>query len=771
MTDVITIKASSTLANGVGAHVNILVDGQKVGSTYIGSTTSTYSFDTTLTPNTAHDIEVVYNNDTIINGQDRNLFLDSISINGQAVSATSSYETYNAPTQGTFASDGNMYWNGTAHFKLPASFFPSTSGTSSTGSSSSSGGTSTSGGTSSSGGTSTSGGTASSGGTSTSTTPTDKITINASSSLANGVGAHVDVIVDGQQIGSTYIGSTASNYSFNTTLAPNTAHDIQVVYDNDAVINGQDRNLFLNSISVNGQTVSATSSYETYNAPTAGTFASDGNMYWNGTADFKLPASMFGSSTGSTTTTGSSTGSTTTGSSTGSTTTTPGFYVSTTGSSSGDGSSAHPFSSLQQAVTATEGSSIKTIYVEGGTYNIKSTVTLGSADSGITIESAPGSQAVLDGGGASQPLIQLNGASNVTLEGLTFQNTGSANLNSAVYLNGASSNTIVDNHFANNGEGLLLAGSSNNTVSGNELDNSTTSAIEAKNQSNGNVFDSNVINGTGALNTKGGGFFLHGANNNTISHNLVENTAGMGIGIENWDNNTINVGNTITNNVVMNANDSSATNDSGAIYELGRSQANTQSVISNNYVGGTAPGTHIEGIYLDDYTDGVQVTNNIVTGTSSSSNAVQIHGGSNVTVQNNTFDLGANGQSAVLFQSTSATSVSAALPMTNDVVQQNIIASTSSSPSAYSNISGGTPTISGNFYSDQVNSNFQTNGFAQTNPQYGNADFVSPSTGNYNLGSGTGAYSVGFTQIDQSTMGPHPTTAHWYGTLGNMFTA
>jgi hypothetical protein len=437
--------------------------------------------------------------------------------------------------------------------------------------------------------------------------------------------------------------------------------------------------------------------------------------------------------------------------------------VSATGSSSGNGSASNPFSSLQQAISATQGSSTKTIYLEGGTYHLGSTVTLGSANSGITIESAPGAQAILDGGGASRPLVQLNGATGVTLQGLTFQNTGSGNLNSAVYLNGASGNKIIGNHFANNGEGLLLDnGSNSNTVSGNEVDNSSTSGIEVKNNSNSNVFDSNVINGTGALNTQGGGFFLHGANNNTISHNLVENTAGMGIGVENWDNSTINVGNAITNNTVMNANKSSATNDSGAIYELGRSQVDTKSVISNNYVGGTAPGSHIIGIYLDDYTDGVQVTNNIVTGTTSSGNAMQIHGGSNITAQNNIFDLGANGQSAVLFQSTGATSVSSALPMTNDVIKQNIIASSSSSPTAFSNISGGTPTISNNFYMDLINSNFQTGGLAQTGAHFGNAQFANEAGGNFALGSGSGATAIGFTSINQSTMGTHPTTVHWY---------
>jgi len=579
------------------------------------------------------------------------------------------------------------------------------------------------------------------------------ITFTASSTLAQKVGAHVNVFVDGQKIGSTYVGSTTATYTFTApNLALNTAHDIQIVYDNDTVIKGQDRNLHLNSISVDGKSYAATSPYEVYNATGQGSFASDGNMYWNGTAEFKLPASEFGGTLPSS----------------------PppppppppaGFYVSPTGSDSNNGSATTPFKTLAKALSAMEGSSTHTTYLEGGTYNLTSTLNLGTADSGMTIESAPGSKAVLDGGGSLSTLIQLSGASGVTLQGLTFQNTSTGSDSAAVTLRGAGSNHITGNLFSHTGEGVLLTqGSNNNTVSGNELDNSATSAVEVKNQSNGNTFDSNLVNGTGAIGTQGGGFFLHGANNNVISHNLVENTAGIGIGIENWDSNTINVGNSITNNIVQNTNTSSLSTDSGAIDELGRSQVDTKSVISGNYISGpntaASSGAHIVGIYLDDYTDGVQVTNNIVANTIS--NSVQIHGGSNVTVQNNIFDLGATGKSAILFQSTDAASTSTPLPMTNDVVKQNIIASSSSSPTAFDNYSGGTPTINNNFYMDLINSNFQTNGLAQTNAHYGNAQFANEAGGNYTLGSTSGAWAIGFTQIDQSIMGPHPTTAHWY---------
>jgi parallel beta-helix repeat protein len=571
------------------------------------------------------------------------------------------------------------------------------------------------------------------------------ITINASATLLNGVGAYIGVFVDGVRVGTAVVGAKTENFTFTAKFAAGVGHDIRVVYSNDRDLGGHDRNLTLNWIQVNGHRVAATSSYEVYHAAGQGNLASDGAMNWNGTAEFKLPASMFGGSAPPAPATG--------------------FYVSTTGSDSGDGSVAHPFATLGRAVTAMEQSgSIKATYLEGGTYKLGSTVNLGSKDSGMTIESAPGAKAVLDGNGSLSTLVSLNGASNVTLQGLTFQDTGKNA--AALSLSGASGNHIVGNLFSGAHEGILLAnGSSSNTVSGNELDNSGTSGIEDDGQSNSNTFDSNLINGAGAVGTTGGGIFVHGANNNVISHNQVENTAGMGIGLENWDSSTVNVGNKIIDNDIHNVGTSSQSVDTGAIYLLGRSDVNTQTTISGNDITSTlstANHPQIVGIYLDDLTSGVTVTNNIVANTVDHS--LQIHGGSNVTVENNIFDLGANSGSswgwdtAALFQSISGHG------MSNNVFSHNIIASTSSTPAAYSNLNGGTPTINDNFYMDLLNSHFQTFGtsLAETNAHYGNALFANEAAGNYNLASNSPAFAAGFTQINQSVMGLHPTTAHWY---------
>ncbi len=143
-------------------------------------------------------------------------------------------------------------------------------------------------------------------------------------------------------------------------------------------------------------------------------------------------------------------------------------------------------------------------------------------------------------------------------------------------------------------------------MSGSEIDNSVIARIEAKDGTNNNRFDGNLINGVQALGMQGGGFYLHAASNNTISHNLVENTGGVGIGLVNFDDTTINLGNTISFNTVLHTRQSTAY-DSGSIYVLGCSQVDTGTSINNNYVDDTGPGNHMIAVYLDDFASGITV--------------------------------------------------------------------------------------------------------------------------------------------------------------------
>ncbi len=92
----------------------------------------------------------------------------------------------------------------------------------------------------------------------------------------------------------------------------------------------------------------------------------------------------------------------------------------------------------------------------------------------------------------------------------------------------------------------------------------------------GNVVSDNGVDGVEAQKTHGGGVFLHGVRDNRIKHNLIQDSAGFGIRILNWDDATINVANVIEDNVPRDT--ALTTTDSGAIYVLGGSGVDTEAV-------------------------------------------------------------------------------------------------------------------------------------------------------------------------------------------------
>jgi parallel beta-helix repeat protein len=449
------------------------------------------------------------------------------------------------------------------------------------------------------------------------------------------------------------------------------------------------------------------------------------------------------------------------------------LYISANGSdSSGNGSAAAPFATLARAQQAMEASATThTTYVEAGTYNLTASLVLTSADNNMSFIAAPGQTPVLNGASAGLVnLITLNGAQNVTLQGLTFENTTPGVSNGAVALDNATGNTIVDNLFTNNDRGVLLVGSGNNMISGNEINGSLTAGINAGAGSNNNTIDSNLINGVGVdpgfgTGTGSSGIWITGGDNNAITHNLVENTAGTGIALENWDTNpadttNLNIGNTIAYNSIVAADSSSQATDSGAIYIDGRAGVNTQTTINNNSVNLSALPTNDNnvGIYLDDFTSGVTVTNNITTG---GNFAFLIHGGENDAFTNNIFDSGSTSASNLgtgLLQSEAGGSVAA---MTGDVVSKNILYSTATVPTNAYVVYGGAASVSGNLYYNTSGQSISTAGL-DTNPYSGNPQFANEPAGNYALGSGSAATAMGFQGINQSAIGLAPTTTHWY---------
>jgi len=344
---------------------------------------------------------------------------------------------------------------------------------------------------------------------------------------------------------------------------------------------------------------------------------------------------------------------------TGTTTAGSGFYVSPNGNDSNPGTLAAPFATLGRAQQAMEGSSIKTTYVEGGTYHLTSGLVLTAADNGEIWQyySPDGvDSAILDGGGTvSGGVISVQGGSNITIDGLTVQN------------------------FAD--YGIVVTGGPNAEVGGPSA------------AASGNTVENCMVtnpNGVAEWNT-GGIEFFDSTPNSTISHNYVYDMPYNGIGITTWFSADDPIGGSvIEGNVVINTVHAT---DGGAIYVgmHGGYQAPTNGVqILDNYVsdyGGPGVGG-VAAIYLDDNANNVLVSGNVIgpaaagTGTGNPTEngaprtdveAFEIHNGHNNTITDNIVDLGSSGteQVAVYFQDSGSIDGMAGNALTNNIIIGN----------------------------------------------------------------------------------------------------
>ena len=347
--------------------------------------------------------------------------------------------------------------------------------------------------------------------------------------------------------------------------------------------------------------------------------------------------------------------------------------------------------SMEAAIARLPRAGSRILYLRTGHYRLAEPLVLTANDRGLVISACPGERPVLEGP-IDSPVVVLRGAREVVLTGLIFSGPSSVHL----VTEGTDDCVITSNTFLRGGTTILMTGSSRNVIQGNQILQSTATGIELRDGSNGNLLADNIIDGAGATETNGGGIFLHGTSHNRISHNLIRNTAGFGVGILNWDDMTINVANVIEYNVILNT--TLTAEDSGAIYILGRSGADTQVVIAGNIVDGVgSPARHNVGIYLDDSSNGAMVTGNLVRRVGS--DAVEIHGGSDNVIENNIFDLGEGQPSAVLFQAAPADTNPLNAQIGNEVVR-NVILSANKDPKIFVFYDGGTPKITGNLYAN-----------------------------------------------------------------------
>ena len=624
-TNTLTLQVSGDMYDG-NPQIEVLVDGQQVGSSTYAVTadhsqgqTQTITITGNFDPTTAHQVQVEFVNDawdgtSTADGHDRNVYVESVSLNGATLTGSQGTD---AATNGVVTTsnphEAVMDINGALAFNVPADP-PATTGTSSTGTSS------------------------------TGTSSTNSLTLQVSGDMYDG-NPQIEVLVDGQQVGSSSYTVTADHAQGQTqtititgNFDPTTAHQVQVEFVNDAwdgtsTADGHDRNVYVESVSLNGATLTgsqgtdaATNGVVTTSNPSEAVMDINGTLAFNVPADPPAGSSGIGSSSSGTGSGSSVTGSGTTGSGTTGSSgtsdigtgaqnpgqTTDAFYVSPTGSDSNSGTLAAPFATLGRAQQAMEGSSIKTTYVEGGTYNLSSTLDLTAADSGETWQYyAPNGvdSAILNGGGNLNPIISIEGgASNIIIDGLTVENFG-----------------IVGIHSGAGGGAL-------------------TSGITIENCNIG--FGQNTSDATS------GGIVFDNTVNISVLNNYIHDVPAAGIAVYAYNPGDQTSG-VIANNVVLNT--VQARSDSGAIYTEMLSTAANSLTIENNFVAdyGSAGNYGQIGIYLDEGANHVTITGNVVgpptegsvpsAGTNDTAAAFTDAGFDN-TFSNNIVDLGDSGR-------------------------------------------------------------------------------------------------------------------------------
>ncbi|MBB3266228.1 endoglucanase [Azospirillum sp. OGB3] len=256
------VNASGQAAGGIWPQFRLLLDGVNLGQATVSSTSAgRYTFKAQVAPDQAHKLQIVYFNDGYVNGQDRNLLVKSLEVNGKPVASTSSLVSYDRG-----ASDGKdvipgqegMWWDGSLDFALTKDYFPVPTPPAPAGNT--------------------------------------QVILNLQGNAAGGVNAHFNLLIDGKKVGEGMAGTSAKDYAFSINATADQAHKVQIQYDNDATVNGQDRNLLVNKITINGKSVMPTDGIVTYDKG-----ALDGKdvvkgqsgMWWNGTLVVDADKSFF----------------------------------------------------------------------------------------------------------------------------------------------------------------------------------------------------------------------------------------------------------------------------------------------------------------------------------------------------------------------------------------------------------------------------------------------------------------------------------------------
>ena len=205
------------------------------------------------------------------------------------------------------------------------------------------------------------------------------------------------------------------------------------------------------------------------------------------------------------------------------------------GSDDNLGTSDSPFKTVQQGIDAAAANTNDSnqIYLRGGTYNLTESLTVnnqsGEANAPLTIQSAPGETAIIDGQQLLDPiqgsLISVRDSSYVNIKGLEIRNA--SNVHGIEVINGDEIEIADNRIYETHGMGIRVRGYSGND--GYEPDTNVKSSnilIE-----NNEVTRTNLSNSDKAGRSWGAAIQAWNANNVSIINNTVGKNYGEGIGL------------------------------------------------------------------------------------------------------------------------------------------------------------------------------------------------------------------------------------------------
>jgi hypothetical protein len=251
----LTLRARADLANDIGALLQVRVNGRLAAGLEVRSTSYTdYTLRLPVPVKGGDRVDVAFVNDGNTGG-DRNLYVESMTVNGATLRPTDPGVTLDIGS-GAAAFDGvnvgpgrtNIMWNAALRFVLPSVNPPT-------------------------------------------------LTVRAYASLAGNVGPLMQLLVAGSAVGTVEVRSArAVDHVFVLPAAVTPGARVDVVFTNDGSNGTEDRNLYVESVTVNGATLLPNSPGVTLDRG-AGAAAFDGvnvipgrvDILWNGALRFFAP--------------------------------------------------------------------------------------------------------------------------------------------------------------------------------------------------------------------------------------------------------------------------------------------------------------------------------------------------------------------------------------------------------------------------------------------------------------------------------------------------